>query len=60
MTFSSIFAFSRVSWQKSIVPFPTDLDEIHIIKIMHLKTKEWVEFTASDIHKFLSFMKNGS
>jgi len=52
--------FSRAKWQEEIVPFPTELKGIELIKIMHLKSKKCVEFTKQDIENFLSFMIKGS
>ena len=60
MTISEIFSFSRSNWQNDIVPFPTELKGIELIKIMHLKSKKWAELNKQDIHNFLSFMEKGS
>ena len=60
MNLSKLFSFSISSWQRDIVPFPTELKDIQIIKIMHLKSKKWAEFTKQDISSFLSFMEKGS
>ena len=60
MTISDIFSFYKTKWQESIVPFPTELTEIKLIKIMHVKSKQWAEFNKEDINNFLSFMEKGS
>jgi hypothetical protein len=60
MMFGDLFSFSRVKWQKEIVPFPTELKNIHLIKILHMQTNKCVEFTKKDIEKFLSFMQTGN
>jgi hypothetical protein len=60
MNISELFSFSRAKWQNDIVPFPTELKEIQLIKIMHLGSKRWVELGKQDIDNFLSFMQKGS
>jgi len=60
MMFDDLFSFSRVRWQKEIVPFPTELKNIHLIKILHMQSDKCVEFTKKDIEKFLNFMKTGN
>jgi hypothetical protein len=40
MNISELFSFSRAKWQNDIVPFPTELKEIQLIKILHLGTKK--------------------
>ena len=60
MNISDIFPFSRASWQKEIVPFPTKLKDIHAITIKHLNSKKSAEFTQVDIHDFLCFMQKGT
>lgn len=60
MNISDMFSFSRDKWQQEIVPFPTDLRNIEIIKILHLKSQKWAEFTKQDINDFLSYMEKGS
>lgn len=52
--------FSRDQWQQEIVPFPTELQDIQIIKILHFQSKKWVEFSKQDINNFLSFMQKGN
>lgn len=60
MRLSDIFSFSRDSWQKEIVPFPTKLKDIKAITIKHLNSEKSAELTKVDIHDFLSFMQKGT
>lgn len=60
MNFGDLFSFSKDKWQTEIVPFPTDLKNIEIIRILHLKSQKWAEFTKQDINNFFSFMEKGS
>jgi len=56
----NLFSFSRDKWQKDIVPFPTELKDIQIIKIMHVKSQQWAELNKQEIDNFLSFMEKGN
>jgi len=60
MNFSDIFTFSRVKWQRDIVPFPTELKNIQFIKLLHIQSDKCVELTKKDIERFLTFMKTGN
>lgn len=60
MSLRDLFFFSRVKWQEDIVPFPTELENIQLIKVLHIQSKKSVEFSKKDIEKFLSFMKAGN
>lgn len=60
MKIGDIFSFSRIKWQKEIVPFPSELKNIEMIKIVHCQTKKSAEFTTEDIENFLEFMRRGS
>ena len=60
MNFGNMFSFSRVKWQDEIVPFPTELKNIQLIKLLHMQTNKCVELTKKDIDKFLLFMQTGA
>ena len=59
MIFGDLFSFSRVKWQEEIVPFPTELKNIQLIKILHMQSNKCVVFSKQDVEKFLAFMKTG-
>ncbi|HIC44674.1 MAG TPA: hypothetical protein EYO73_10480 [Sulfurimonas sp.] len=59
MRIPDIFPFSRDTWKKEIVPFPTSLTDIRAITIKHLNSNKSAELSKVNIHDFLSFMKKG-
>lgn len=59
MKMANIFSLFKNKWQKEIVPFPTELQDIQIVKITHLTSKKHTELGPKDIENFLTFMQKG-